>query len=394
MTLLKIEPKIMRNICISAHPQGCRKLVQSQIDYVKAKGKRQGPRNVLIIGGSAGYGLATRIVSAYAYGSRTINVSFETPAVPEKRRTASVGWYNTHAFEDIAEGDGLWCQSIFGDAFSEEIKVKTIETIKEELGTVDLVVYSIASGRRVDPKNRIMYTSVLKPIDEQYFSRSLDIITKEVTKVSINPASEYEIASTIKVMGGEDWKLWISALAKENVLEENFITLAYSYIGPELTRPLYRNGTIGKAKEDLELTAYSIDNYLQRKGIGRAYVSINKALVTRASMVIPVVPLYLSILYKVMKKKGIHETCIEQMYRMCTEKIYGRLSVLTDNEQRIRLDDWEMRNDVQIEVEKIWDTINSENILKYSDVEGFRKEFYNLHGFMWDGIDYNKAVEI
>ncbi len=397
MTTLVIKPKIMRNICITAHPLGCKKLVEKQIEYVKqAKQSHelQGPKNVLIIGGSAGYGLATRIACAYGYNARTLNVAFESPALVEKKRTASVGWYNTHAFESIAQTDGLWAKSIFGDAFSNEIKQQAIETIKKELGKVDLVIYSLASGKRIDAQTGEIYTSVLKPIGQDFSERTLDVLSGLIKDISITAASEEEIAHTVKVMGGEDWRSWIDELVFADVLAENSTTLAYSYIGPDLTKALYRKGTIGIAKEHLEASAHEIDTMMQSKGLGRAYVSVNKALVTRASMVIPVVPLYLSLLYKVMKEKNIHEGCIEQMQRMLHEKIYNGKGVITDAQQRIRIDDWEMRDDVQKEVLRAWNIVSDDTVSTYADIEGFTREFYNIHGFMWNGIDYEQEVEL
>lgn len=399
MSKLVIEPKIMRNICITAHPLGCKKSVESQIAYVKknaaaSKPPADGPKNVLVIGGSAGYGLATRIACAYAYGAKTLNVAFESPANIEKKRPASVGWYNSAAFDAQAAQDGLWAKSIFGDAFSTEIKNQTIDLIKKELGTVDLVVYSLASGKRPDPQTGEMYSSVLKPIGAPFSERTLDVTTGEIKTVTVEAATEEEIAHTVKVMGGEDWKLWVEALADAGVLAQNSTVLAYSYIGPELTYALYRHGTIGKAKEDLEATAHDIDAMLLRRGLGRAYVSVNKALVTRASMVIPVVPLYLSILYKVMKEKGTHEGCIEQMYRLVTQKLYAGKGVATDSEQRIRLDDWEMRDEIQAEVAKLWTVITEDTLARYADVDGFTQEFYQIHGFRWDGVNYAEAVEV
>ncbi len=398
MAKMVITPKIMRNICINAHPLGCRKLVEEQISYVKeAKPATQGetgPKNVLVIGGSAGYGLATRIACAYGYNAKTLNVAFETPALVEKKRPASVGWYNSHAFEELAHGDGLWAKSIFGDAFSDEIKQEAIELIKSELGTVDLVIYSLASGKRVDAKTGALYSSVLKPVGQDFAERTLDVLSGHVKDVSIGAATEDEVAHTVKVMGGEDWRAWIDALVEAGVLAENATTIAYSYIGPELTKALYRNGSIGKAKEHLEASAHEIDTMLQGKGLGRAYVSVNKALVTRASMVIPVVPLYLSILYKVMKDKNIHEGCIEQMYRMLHEKLYNGKGVITDAQQRIRVDDWEMRDDVQEEVRRVWQLVNDDTVREYTDIEGFTKDFYNIHGFMFDGVNYEEEVAV
>lgn len=395
MLKIAITPKIMKNICMNAHPLGCEKSVQAQITYVKQQGILEGgPKNVLVIGGSAGYGLATRIATAYGYKSKTLNVAFEMPANEGKKRPASVGWYNTHSFEAQAKKDGLWVKSIFGDAFSGEIKQQTIQTIKENLGMVDLVIYSLASGKRIDPNTGETYSSVLKPLGNPFSGRTIDIVSSKLSDITVEPANELELQHTIKVMGGEDWKLWIEALLEAGVLSENFTTLAYSYIGPELTYPLYRSGTIGKAKEDLEHSAHEIDLSLQKRGVGRAYVSVNKALVTRASMVIPVVPLYLAALYKIMKEENLHEACIQQMYRLCKDKLYNGRGVITDNEHRIRLDDWEMKKDIQAQVMHIWHTINEENINTITDLQGLREEFYQLHGFEWSDIDYFQPVEL
>lgn len=390
-----VKPKIMRNICMNAHPIGCENHVHTQIDYVKEQGTLEGgPKSALIIGGSAGYGLATRISAAYGYGAKTLNVAFEMPANEEKKRPASVGWYNTLAFETQAKKDGLWAKSIFGDAFSNEIKTQAINQIKNELGQVDMVIYSLASGKRTDPNTGETYTSVLKPFDKPFTGRTIDVVSGQMTEVTLEMGTEEEKNNTIKVMGGEDWKMWIDALMEAGVLAENSITLAYSYVGPELTAPLYRLGTIGKAKEDLERTAHEIDLQMQKEGLGRAFVSVNKGLVTRASMVIPVVPIYFAILYKVMKDKGLHEVCIHQMHRMCKEKIYNGKGVKTDNEQRIRMDDWEMRDDVQSEISALWDKVTEDNLRDITDFDGFQKEFYQIHGFEWDGIDYSQEVEI
>ena len=388
-----IRPKIMRNICMNAHPLGCQKNVLSQIEYVKQQGTLEGgPKKVLILGGSAGYGLATRIAATYGYGAKTLNIAYEFPAVEAKKRPATVGWYNTKYFEEQAKKDGYWAESILGDAFSNEIKAETIAKIKEELGTVDMVVYSLASGKRQNPSDGVLYSSVLKPLGNSFTGQTIDVVTNKISELTVEPANEKECADTVKVMGGEDWQLWIDALLEAEVLSENSISVAYSYIGPQLTYPLYRSGTIGKAKEDLEKTAHDIDMKMNAKGKGRAYVSVNKALVTRASMVIPVVPLYLSLLYKVMKREGLHEGCIEQMYRMCKEKIYNGKAVLTDTEQRIRLDDWEMKKDIQEEIVKLWNSVNEDTIADIADLVGFKKEFYNIHGFEWDDIDYTQAV--
>lgn len=385
-----VKPKVKGFICTTAHPNGCRKHVAEQIEYVKKMGTFQGPKRVLVIGASTGFGLASRIAAAFGSGASTIGVSYEK--LPTERKTATPGYYNTKAFDKMANDAGLYTKSINGDAFSHEIKEETLRIIKEDLGKVDLVIYSIASPRRTDPRTGITHGSVLKPINEVYSNKSIDFLTGEMTQVSIEPATEDEIFNTVKVMGGEDWKLWIEALNEADLLENGAITLAYSYIGPQLTFPVYRDGTIGRAKEHLEATAHELTNQLLEKNI-KAYVSVNKALVTQASSAIPVVPLYISILYKIMKKKGIHEGCIEQMYRMYKDKVYVQ-NIELDEDGRIRLDDLEMRADVQDEVEKIWNVINVNNKDGYMDLDGYREEFYKLFGFGFDSIDYELDVNI
>ena len=401
-----ISPKIMKNVCINAHPTGCIKLVQSQIEYVKQQIQNaqikdnNAPKNVLIIGGSAGYGLASRIVAAFGYRAKTLSVAFETPSNIAKKRTATVGWYNTHAFETEAKKEGLWCKSIYGDAFSNDIKQQCINIIQQEMGgKIDLLIYSLASPKRIDPFTGKTYNSVLKPIGSNFNGKSINVVDASLYNIDVAPASKEEIAHTVKVMGGEDWKLWIDNLIEAKVFADNSFNIAFSYIGPELTKELYRNGTIGKAKEDLEATAHSLDAAMQSAGLGRAYVSVNKALVTRASSVIPVVPLYLAILYKVMKAEGTHEACIEQMYRLFSTRVYGsegdiNIGVRTDEHQRIRMDDWEMHEDIQKKVADIWEQVNETNLELKTDIQGFRNEFYNIHGFMWNSVDYSQAVEI
>lgn len=385
-----IKPMIRNNICMNAHPEGARALVNEQIDYVRQQQAIDGPKRVLIIGGSTGYGLATRIAATYGSGAGTINVAYESPA--KGSRTATIGWYNTRAFEERAKADGYVAESLFGDAFSHEMKTETIERIKERFGAVDLVVYSLASGVRVDPDTGERYTSVLKPIGESYESKSIDTKQGEIRDVSVEPATEDEIERTVKVMGGEDWQLWIDRLMDAGVLAEGAKTVAYSYIGPDLTRPLYRDGTIGRAKEHLEATATELSAKL-RSINGDAFISVNKAIVTRASAVIPVVSLYLAILYRVMKREGIHEDAIEQMYRLLKDRLYGGDKVPTDDEGRIRLDDWEMRNDIQEEVSRVWQEVNGENLEELADVEGLRTDFLQIHGFGFDNVDYDKDVE-
>lgn len=386
-----IKPMIRNNICMNAHPEGAKALVQEQITYVRQQPSiDDGPKRVLVIGGSTGYGLATRIAATYGAGAGTINVAYESPA--KGSRTGTIGWYNTQAFEEAARADGHVADSLFGDAFSHEIKEKCVSLIKERFGSVDLVVYSLASGVRIDPDTGERYTSVLKPIGEPYEAKSIDAKEGQIKDVRVEPATEEEIERTVKVMGGEDWRLWIDALMSAGVLAEGALTVAYSYIGPDLTRPLYRDGTIGKAKEHLEATAAELSEKLDGIG-GDAYVSVNKAIVTRASAVIPVVSLYLSVLYRVMKQKGLHEDAVQQMYRLLGERLYGGSNVATDENGRIRVDDWEMRQDVQSEVRKAWEHVSDDNVEDVADVEGMRRDFLQIHGFGFDQVDYEKDVE-
>ncbi|KAB8033693.1 enoyl-ACP reductase FabV [Fluviispira multicolorata] len=386
-----IEPKVRGFICTTAHPIGCAQHVQNQINYVKNNPKIVGAKKVLVIGASTGYGLSSRIATAYGNGAATIGVFFEKPA--EGARTATAGWYNTAAFENAAHKDGLYAKSINGDAFSDEIKQKTIELIKQDLEKVDLVVYSLASPRRTHPKTGENFASVLRPIGKTYSEKSINPMTGEIKEVSIEPAADGDIENTIRVMGGEDWEMWMDALQNAGVLSENAITVAYSYIGPILTYPIYREGTIGKAKEHLEKTAAIITDKLQKIG-GRAFVSVNKAVVTQSSSAIPVVPLYISLLFRIMKEKKLHEDCIEQAYRLFSENLYANHEIKTDKKGLIRIDDWEMREDVQSEVSKLWEKVNSENITDYSDLAGYRNDFYKLFGFALPDVDYKAEVEI
>ncbi len=385
-----IEPKFRGFICTTAHPQGCAYNIKKQIEYVKSQESIKGPKKVLVIGASAGYGLASRITSAFASGADTIGVSFERPA--SGKRTATAGWYNTIAFEELASSAGYYAKSINGDAFSDEIKQQTVELIKKDLGQVDMVVYSLASPRRIHPVTGETFNSVLKPIGREYCSKTVDFHTGVVTDITIESATEEEINNTVTVMGGEDWGMWIDALSEADVLAKGVVTVAYSYIGPEITHSIYRAGTIGKAKDHLESTAKELDEKLNGIG-GRAYVSVNKALVTQASSAIPVVPLYISILYKIMKQKKLHEGCIEQIYRLFADRVYSPKTLL-DEKGRIRIDDLEMVQEVQKEVSKLWDIVNSENINEVSDIKGYCDDFFNLFGFGYEEIDYTKDVEI
>ena len=386
-----ITPKVRGFICTTAHPTGCYQNVLKQINYVKSKPKLAvKPKNVLVIGASTGYGLASRIAATYAGDAKTIGVFFEKPA--SDKRTATAGWYNSAAFETIAHRDGHYAKSINGDAFSLEIKQQTIDLIRRDLGKIDLVIYSLASPRRTDPVSGETYHSTLKPVGDIYRNKTVDPLTGAVTEIAIEPATAEDIAHTVAVMGGDDWKAWIDLLAKENLLADDVMTFAYSYVGPELTHAIYKNGTIGKAKDHLLSTAHAMNETLKKTG-GSAFVSVNKGLVTQASSAIPVVPLYISILFKIMKEKKIHEGCIEQLYRLLHDFIYTGKPMKVDAEQRVRIDDWEMREDVQQAVEEIWKTISSDNVYALSDLVGYRHDFYQLFGFEVDGVNYAEEVE-
>ncbi len=386
-----IQPKVRGFICVTAHPTGCAAHIQQQIDYVQHKGSPSGmPKRVLVIGASTGYGLASRIVPAFAGGAATLGIFFERPS--ENGKPASAGWYNSCAFEKAAHAKGLYAKSINGDAYSEAIKQQTIETIREDLGTVDLVVYSLASPRRTHPTTGVTCKSVLKPIGSSFTAKTVDTDRGVVSDISIEPANEQEIADTVSVMGGEDWEMWISALSEAGVLAPGAKTVAYSYIGPDLTWAIYRNGTIGRAKEDLEASAKRIHNSLSGLG-GAAYVSVNKALVTQASSAIPVVPLYISLLYKIMKERGLHEGCIEQVQRLFAERLYNGASPQLDDAGRIRIDDWEMRPEIQAAVAALWPSVTTENLPQISDIVGYREEFLRLFGFGLPGIAYDAEVD-
>lgn len=384
-----IQPRTRGFICLTAHPEGAAENIKNQIEYVKSKGEiKNGPKKVLVIGASTGFGIASRISAAFGSGAATIGVFFEKPASEGKLGTA--GWYNSAAFEKEAHAAGLYAKSINGDAFSDEIKKQTIDLIKKDLGQVDLVIYSLASPRRTHPKTGVQHASVLKPIDKPFTDKTVDFHSGVVSDISIQPVdSEDDIKNTVAVMGGEDWKFWVEDLKEAGVLAEGVKTVAYSYIGPELTYPIYRNGTIGRAKDDLEGTVPAINDLLKDLN-GVSYVSVNKALVTQSSSAIPVVPLYISLLYKVMKEKGIHEGTIEQMQRLFAERLYIDGEIPLDEKGRIRVDDLEMREDVQAEVAKLWEQANTENLEEISDIQGYRDDFFQLFGFNFDAIDYNK----
>jgi enoyl-[acyl-carrier protein] reductase/trans-2-enoyl-CoA reductase (NAD+) len=388
--MIVIEPRIRNNICITAHPQGCAAQVRAQIHYVKSKGFLKSPARVLVIGASNGYGLAARIVSAFGSGASTIGIAYERPGSAD--RSATAGWYNSEAFNLEAEKSGLQAWNINGDAFSEEVKLETVDRIKSDLGEVDFVVYSIAAPRRIDPVTGDIYSSVVKPIGRPFTARGIDFRTGRITEMTAEAATQEEVANTVKVMGGEDWELWIRRLLEEKALASGAQTIALSYIGPNLTRAIYREGTIGRAKADLERTAQRLDALLKPGG-GRALISVNKALVTRASAVIPGVSLYISLLYKAMKERRLHEGCIHQMDRLYRNFLFSGKDLPLDSEGRIRLDDWEMRADVQQTVAESWEKVTTKNLAQYADLNGFREEFLRHHGFGLPGIDYSQPVD-
>lgn len=380
-----IEPRMRGFICLTAHPKGCEQNVKNQIEYVKSKGKINGPKRVLVIGASTGFGLASRITSAFGSDAATIGVFFEK--APSEGKTASPGWYNSAAFEVEAHKAGLYAKSINGDAFSNEVKQQTIDMIKADLGQVDLIIYSLASPVRQHPVTGVLHRSTLKPIGSTFTNKTVDFHTGNVTSVSIEPANEEDIANTVVVMGGEDWAMWMDALKGSGVLAEGATTIAYSYIGPEVTEAVYRKGTIGRAKDHLEATAFEITEKLKDIN-GKGYVSVNKALVTQASSAIPVIPLYISLLYKIMKAEGIHEGCIEQIQRLYADRLYTGNAVPTDDKGRIRIDDWEMRADVQEKIAKLWGESTTETLVELGDLAGYKQDFLNLFGFGFEGVDY------
>ena len=409
-----IKPMVRSNMCLNAHPIGCAKEVENQIAYVKAqKAKRgtkslkeggKGPKFVLVLGCSTGYGLASRISAAFEYGADTIGVSFEKAGTETKGGTP--GWYNNLAFDRAAKAEGLFTETFSADAFSHETRKMIIEEAKKAGKKFDLVVYSLASPVRSDPDKidpnsesgaHVLYKSVIKPIGKTYAGQGIDILTNTLKESAAEPANDEEIANTVKVMGGEDWQLWIDQLSAAGVLAEGCRTVAYSYIGPELSHAIYRDGTIGQAKKHLEATAHTLNEKLSKELGGAAYVSVNKGLVTRSSAVIPIISLYLSILFKVMKAKGTHEGCIEQMERLFAERLYtgadgaaGKVPV--DEENRIRVDDLEMQPDVQEEVNKLMAKVNNDNIAEICDLDGYKHDFYATNGFDVAGVDYTVDV--
>ena len=384
-----IKPKVRGFVCVTTHPTGCAANVHNQIDYVRSRPKISGgAKRALILGASTGYGLGSRINAAFGAGASTVGVFFERP--PAENRPATAGWYNSVALEREAHAVGLFARSLNADAFSDDARARAIDLVRE-MGPVDLIVNSLAAPKRTHPKTGETFKSVLKPIGTIYHGRTLDTDRGLVTDVTIEPASEQETRETIAVMGGEDWELWIDALVAADLIAPGCRSIAYTYIGPKLTWPIYRDGTIGRAKEDLERAGRAIDARLRSRG-GSAHVAVMKAVVTQASSAIPVVPLYISLLFRIMKEKGTHEGCIEQTRRLF-ERMYAPEMLPTDEKNRIRLDDWEMRDEVQREVDRLWPTITTENLNQLTDFKGYQEEFLKLFGFGLAGVDYDAEVE-
>jgi len=384
-----IKPRVRGFMCVSAHPVGCEANVLQQINYVKAQGAiAGGPKKVLIIGASTGYGLAARITAAFGCGAATLGVFFERPG--EDTRPATAGWYNSAGFHKFAEQAGLYAKSINGDAYSDEIKQKTIDTIKADLGQVDLVIYSLASPRRIHPKTGVVYNSTLKPIGKSLTKRGLDTDREVIKETTLPPATQEDIDNTVAVMGGEDWQMWIDALDAAGVLAPGAKTTAFTYLGERVTLDIYWNGTIGAAKKDLDRVVLQLREKLAKTG-GDARVSVLKAVVTQASSAIPIMPLYLSALFKVMKDKGTHEGCIEQLYTLYKDDLYGANPVL-DADGRLRTDYKELEPDVQAEVERLWDIVEDHNINTLLDFAGYKSEFLRLFGFGIEGVDYEADV--
>lgn len=385
-----IKPKIRGFICTNAHPNGCAQNVAEQIAYVKSEtGFEDGTKNVLVLGCSTGYGLASRIVSAFGYGANTLGVCFEKS--PTEKKTGTAGWYNTAAFHQQASDAGIYAKTLNGDAFSDELKDEVISAIKADMGKVDLVIYSLASPRRTDPETGEVYKSTLKPVGQAYTTKTYDTDKDLVHEISLDPANEEEIFNTVKVMGGEDWERWMNALAKAGVLSENAKTTAYTYIGKELTWPIYGHATIGKAKEDLDRAASAIVSEHSDLNI-KAYVSSLKALVTQASSAIPVMPLYISLIYKVMKEEGTHEGCIEQIAGLFKEKLMVA-EPDTDDMNRLRMDGKETNDATQAKIKALWDQVTQENFHELSDYKGYHSEFLKLFGFDFDAVDYEQDVD-
>lgn len=383
-----VEPKVKGFICTTAHPKGCEESVRRQIGCTKKYGKKDGPKKVLVIGSSTGYGLASRITVTYGYGADTIGVAFERES--NGKRTATAGWYNTKAFEKFAAEDGYYAKSFNGDGFSKQMKEEVIRCIKDDFGQVDMIVYSMAAPRRTMPDGTTV-SSVLKTVGEPFTNKTIDLRTNEIKEVTVPVADEDEIRATVQVMGGEDWKDWIQALHDAGVIKEGAVTLAYSYIGPVVTHAIYKDGSIGQAKKHLYDTSVELTKKFADIGL-KAYISVNKALVTQSSAAIPIVPLYISLLYKVMKEEGLHEGCIEQMNRLFLDKLSGEPQ--TDDAGMLRLDDYEMKDEIQKKIADVWEDVTSESIKSLGDIKGYWDDFYNMFGFGYENVDYAEDVEI
>ena len=384
-----IKPRIRGFICTTAHPAGCAASVREQISTVRAGGQLDGPKRVLVLGASGGYGLASRIASAFGAGASTIGVSFEKE--PTEKKTASAGWYNNAAFDAEAKAAGLYAKTLDGDAFGDEMKQAVINLIKEDLGQIDLLIYSLASPVRKHPRTGVLHRSVIKPLGETHHVKTINVDKGEVFETDFEPADEEEMRNTVAVMGGEDWEFWIDALNEAGALAQGFSTVSYNYIGSDLTWPIYWQGTLGKAKEDLDRAAAALRARLSNVE-GDARVATLKAVVTQASSAIPVVPLYASLVFKVMKDQGVHESVIEHIDRLFREKLYGDLSGQFDDVGRIRNDDWELTDKVQNAVRELWPIVTTDNVLELSDLEGFRADFLRIFGFGIDGVDYEADV--
>jgi len=386
-----IRPKVRGFVCVTAHPTGCAANVQEQIDYVKKQTPVEGgPINVLILGASTGYGLSSRVAAAFGAGANTLGVFFERPS--ERGRTASPGWYNSVAFEKQAKAAGLYASSINGDAFSKDIKDQTLERIKADMGKVDLVIYSLAAPRRTDPETGEVYKSTLKPIGSNYSNKYLDTDKRTIQMAELDAATDEDIRNTVKAMGGEDWELWIQALKDSDLLSDGCKTVAYDYIGPKVTWPVYKEGTIGRAKLDLRRAKAAINETIGSID-GAAHVAVNKAVVTQASSAIPGVNLYITILFKIMKELGGHEGCIEQMARLFKDRLYNGGEVPVDGLGLIRMDDREMGEAIQNAVAEVWPKVETDTVDELTDFVGYQEEFLRLFGFGVDGVDYQAEVE-
>ncbi len=387
-----IKPRIRGFICTTTHPVGCEQNVKEQIAYTRAQGEvTHGPKRVLVIGSSSGYGLASRITAAFGSGASTIGVFFEKPATDKKPGTA--GWHNSAAFDKLAQEAGLYAKSLNGDAFSHEAKTKTINLIKEDLGQIDMVVYSLASPVRKLPDSGEVIRSVLKPMGQPYTTTAVDTNKDILFEATVEPATDEEVAQTVTVMGGEDWELWMKALSDAGVLADGCKTVAYSYIGTEITWPIYWEGALGEAKKDLDRAAHAINEQMQNIN-GSANIAVLKSVVTQASSAIPVMPLYIAMVFKKMREEGVHEGCIEQINRMFRERLYktdGSAAEM-DDKHRLRLDDWELREDIQQHCQNLWPQLTDENLKELTDYVQYKEEFLKLFGFGVEGVDYDADV--